>query len=130
MAFEGLLAKFGPTLVREISPHVVQLFSGLVERFRTDTREMKAAVDAEVLQLGRSHTGLVTTVDRHGAQIDQLLHKVDALQHTVDTLGQQVATTGQSILAGQRRLTQLLIVSGSLALLTLALIIIVLVRHG
>ena len=98
MALEGLLAKLGPTLVREVSPHLVQLVAGFGERFRKDTSDIKAAVDTELASVARAHAGLTTSLD---AQRDRLLElqeqvtvldrKLEILQRTVEVSARQAA---------------------------------------
>ncbi|GAA3767422.1 hypothetical protein [Terriglobus aquaticus] len=109
MALEGLLSKLGPTLVREVTPHLMQLVAGLGERFRKDTREIKATVDAEMAAIARTHAGLVTSVGEQTARLETLREqvtvvdrKVELLHKAVETLGRQLSSEAEVAAKAQR----------------------------
>ena len=137
MALEGLLTKLGPTVVRELSPHLLQLLTGFTERFRSDTREMKAAVDAEVASLGKSHAGLITSVDQQRESLEALRshvvavdRKVDRLQESADGLTRQLSALERQVAESQRATRVLLVVTLVCALLAAVLGLVLLVRHA
>jgi hypothetical protein len=109
MALEGLLSKLGPTLVREVTPHLMQLVAGLSERFRKDTREIKATVDAEMAAIARTHAGLVSSVDEQASRLEFLREqitvvdrKVELLHKAVDNLGRQISGEAEAAAKAQR----------------------------
>lgn len=109
MPFEGLLTKLGPTLVREATPHLMQLVAGLGERFRKDTRDIKVALETELASLAHSHAGLITAAadqrDRLTAIQENLAaadRRVELLQRSLDTLSRQLASEAAEVAKAQR----------------------------
>lgn len=136
MALEGLLSKLGPTLVREVTPHVMQLVGGLTERFRKDTREIKATVDAEMAAIARTHAGLVTSVDDQAGRLELVREqiavvdrKIELLHKTVETLGRHLASEAESAAGAQRSARTFAVISAIFSALACGAAVTVLVLH-
>lgn len=102
MPFEGLLGKIGPTLVREATPHLVQLFANLGERFRKDTREIKDSFHEEIASLAHTHAALLSGAGEQReqvvalqAQLAAIERRVDLLQDSFRTLTRQITETAE-----------------------------------
>lgn len=127
MAFEGLLAKLGPTLVREATPHLMQMVAGLSDRFRKDTREIKSAVDAELASVARTHAGLATAMDEQRtsfeslqAQVTVIDRKIVLLHKAVETLTRQLASDASEAAKTQRSTRNLVLLTTLFSALFLA----------
>ncbi len=125
MAFEGLIARLGPTLVREAAPHLLQLVSSFGERFRKDTREMKAAVDAEIASLGKSHATLTAALQKQDeavagiqAHLQSMDRKLDRLLETQETNASRLAVLEEKIQSMPGNTRALLLVVLCFVLLT------------
>ena len=136
MALEGLLSKLGPTLVREVTPHLMQLVGGLSERFRKDTREIKATVDAEMAAVARTHAGLVTAVDSQAARMDALRaqvttvdRKVELLHKAVETLARHLSSEAETAAKAQRSTRTFALVAACFSAVACAAAVAVLVLH-
>ena len=136
MAFEGMLAKLGPTLVREATPHVVQMLAGLGERFRRDTRELKESMDAEIASMARTHAGLVTSVEDQRTRLQTLQEqltvvdrKVELLHKSVDTFTRQLASGIDQAAALQRSVRNLALAATILSALACSAAVAALILH-
>ena len=136
MAFEGLLAKLGPTLVREATPHVVQMVAGLTERFRKDTRDIKAAVDAEMASVARTHAGLSSAVVEHRERLDAIANqlstmdrKIELLHKVVEALTRQLAGNAAESVKTQRSIRNVALLAAIFSALAFGAVAALLVLH-
>ena len=136
MAFDGLLAKLGPTLVREATPHLMQMISGLSDRFRKDTSEIKAAVNAEMASVARTHAALATAVDNQRERLAELQEQCSALsrqleilQRTVEVSARQAAIETAAAAKSQRATRTLALTAAVLSGLAFGAAILQLVLH-
>lgn len=97
MAFEGLLSKVGPTLVREATPHLVQLFAGLGERFRKDTRDIKQAFDDEMSSLAQTHAALLSGAEEQRERTETMQNHIVALERRIDILQESVRNLDRQV---------------------------------
>ncbi len=136
MALDGLLAKLGPTLVREATPHLMQLITGLNDRFRKDTREIKAAVDAEMASVARTHAELSSAVDDQRGRLatlqDQVAvvdRKIELLHRAVESLTRQLASNATEAAKAQRSARSLGLLATICSALAFGAAVTVLVLH-
>lgn len=127
MAFEGLLTKLGPTLVREATPHLMQLITGMGERFRKDTGDIKATVDAELASVAQTHAGLVTSLGEQRDRLDAIENqiatadrRVELLHKAVDSLARQLAREAADSAKAQRATRNMALIAAISSVLALA----------
>ncbi|WP_419806273.1 hypothetical protein [Terriglobus sp.] len=136
MAFEGLLAKLGPTLVREATPHLMQMITGLTDRFRKDTRDIKAAVDAEMASVARTHAGLTSAVTEQRDHLNALREqvtvtdrKVELLHKAVESLTRQLASNAVGAARADRSTRNLALLAAGFSALACGAAVAVLLLH-
>lgn len=95
-----------PNLLTSLIPQLADvLIPRIADIFRRDTRDLKAAVDAELATLARTQAELNTTAGRQAEAIDAARAQITAVERKIDLLLGRQDTTDRQLAALQAALT-------------------------
>ena len=112
------------------------MVAGLTERFRKDTRDIKAAVDTEMASVARTHAALSSAVSE---QRDQLLalqgqisttdRKIELLHKAVESLTRQLSGNASEAAKAQRSTRNMALLAAVSSAFAFGAVVALLVLH-